>query len=30
MKEILKNIQSGKFAKQWMEENKMAKNTFLK
>jgi len=30
MKEILKNIQSGKFAKQWMEENKNGQKHFLK
>jgi len=30
MKEILKDIQSGKFAKQWMEENKNGQKNFLK
>ncbi len=30
MKEILKDIQSGKFAKQWMEENKNGQKHFLK
>ena len=30
MKEVLKNIQSGKFAKQWMEENKNGQKNFLK
>src|SRR5271157_3619471 len=29
MKKILKEIQSGKFAKQWMEENKSGKKKFL-
>ena len=28
MKEILKDIQSGKFAKQWMEENKKGQIKF--
>jgi len=30
MKEILKDIQSGKFAKQWMDENKNGQKNFLK
>ena len=30
MKEVLKDIQSGKFAKQWMEENKNGQKNFLK
>jgi len=30
MKEILKDIQSGKFAKQWMDENKSGQKNFLK
>jgi len=30
MKELLKDIQSGKFAKQWMEENKNGQKNFLK
>ena len=30
MKEILKNIQSGKFAKQWMDECKKGQKNFLK
>jgi len=30
MKEILKDIQSGKFAKQWMNENKNGQKNFLK
>jgi len=30
MKEILKDIQSGKFAKQWMDECKNEKKNFLK
>jgi len=30
MKEILKNIQSGKFAKQWMDECKNGQKNFLK
>ena len=30
MKEILKDIQSGKFTKQWMEENKNGQKHFLK
>tara|TARA_B100000029_G_scaffold495767_1_gene561140 strand:- start:319 stop:1338 length:1020 start_codon:yes stop_codon:yes gene_type:complete len=30
MKEVLKDIQSGKFAKQWMEENKSGQKNFLK
>ncbi len=30
MKEVLKDIQSGKFAKQWMDENKNGQKNFLK
>ena len=30
MREILKDIQSGKFAKQWMDENKSGQKNFLK
>ena len=30
MKEVLKDIQSGKFAKQWMDENKSGQKNFLK
>ena len=30
MKEVLKDIQSGKFAKQWMDENKNDQKNFLK
>ena len=30
MKEVLKDIQSGKFAKQWMQENKNGQKNFLK
>ena len=30
MKEVLKDIQSGKFAKQWMDEHKLVKKNFLK
>jgi len=30
MKEILRDIQSGKFAKQWMDENKNGQKNFLK
>ena len=30
MKEVLKNIQSGKFAKEWMKEMKLVRKTFLK
>jgi len=30
MKEILKDIQTGKFAKQWMDENKNGQKNFLK
>ena len=30
MKEVLKDIQSGKFAKQWMDENKGGQKNFLK
>ena len=30
MKEVLKDIQSGKFAKQWMNENKNGQKNFLK
>ena len=30
MKEVLKDIQSGKFAKQWMDENKNNQKNFLK
>ncbi len=30
MKEILKDIQSGKFTKQWMEENKNGQKNFIK
>ena len=30
MKEVLKDIQSGKFAKQWMNENKTGQKNFLK
>jgi len=30
MKEILKDIQSGKFAKQWMDENKNGQKNFLR
>jgi len=30
MKEIIKDIQSGKFAKQWMDENKSGQKNFLK
>ncbi len=30
MKEVLKDIQSGKFAKQWMEENRNGQKNFLK
>jgi len=30
MKEVLKDIQSGKFAKQWMDENKKGQKNFLK
>ena len=30
MKEALKDIQSGKFAKQWMDENKNDQKNFLK
>jgi len=30
MKEVLKDIQSGKFAKQWMEENKNGQKNFLR
>jgi ketol-acid reductoisomerase len=30
MKEVLKNIQSGKFAKEWMKENEAGQKNFLK
>ena len=30
MKEVLKDIQSAKFAKQWMDENKNGQKNFLK
>ena len=30
MREVLKDIQSGKFAKQWMDENKSGQKNFLK
>jgi len=30
MKEVLKDIQTGKFAKQWMDENKKGQKNFLK
>ena len=30
MKEVLKDIQSGKFTKQWMEEHKSGQKNFLK
>ena len=30
MKEVLQDIQSGKFAKQWMDENKNGQKNFLK
>jgi len=30
MKEVLKDIQTGKFAKQWMDENKTGQKNFLK
>ena len=30
MKEVLKDIQTGKFAKQWMDENKNGQKSFLK
>ncbi len=30
MKEVMKDIQSGKFAKQWMDENKNGQKNFLK
>ncbi len=30
MKEVLKDIQSGKFAKQWMDENKNGQKNFIK
>ena len=29
MKEVLKNIQSGKFAKEWMKENETGQKNFL-
>ena len=30
MREVLKDIQSGKFAKQWMNEHKSGQKNFLK
>ena len=30
MKEVLKDIQSGKFTKQWMDEHKSGQKNFLK
>ena len=30
MREVLKDIQSGKFTKQWMEEHKSGQKNFLK